>query len=212
MSTGRRHARWLDPRTRERVADAVAGIEARTSAEIVVAVTSTPQPYRDVGHLLGAFAALALLVGYVYAPITFYDDLLLVAVAASFTVTSLLVPRSGWLLRRTTSRARRRATAEAAAKVAFVDHRVTGTRDRTGILIHVSLLERELVVLPDVGIAIAELPGWPVAIAALAAALAEPAAPERFIDRLAALAEPLASRHPALPNDIDELGDGMVTS
>jgi putative membrane protein len=58
-------------------------------------------------------------------------------------------------------RGRLESRARAAALAAFRELRVGETRDRTGILIYVSLLERHVVVLPDTGIAArAPEPTW----------------------------------------------------
>jgi putative membrane protein len=204
-------ARWLDPGARDRVARAIGRIETRTSAELVVAVCFASESYRDVGQRLGALAALALLIAYVYAPFPFYDDLLLVEVVAVFAGVGLLAPRIAWLVRVATTRKRRRAAVEARAKLGFVDQRIADTRHRTGILIQISVLERELVAIPDVGIATADVPEWSATIAALEQALAAPAPIDRVLDLLEVLGGALATVHPSVPDDVNELPDGLVS-
>lgn len=204
--------RWLDPGARDRVAQAIGRIETRTSAELVVAVCFASESYRDVGQRLGALAALALLVAYVYAPVPFYDDLLLVEVVAVFVGVGLLAPRVGWLVRLATTRKRRRAAVEARAKVGFVDHHIADTRRRTGILIQISVLERELVAIADVGIATAEVPEWSTTITALEEALAARVSIDRVLELLEVLGRALAIVHPSAPDDINELPDGLVSA
>ncbi|MFP4227277.1 MAG: TPM domain-containing protein [Salinivenus sp.] len=151
----------IDALDRDRVRAAVEQAETRTAGEIVPVVVPKSDEYEVAtwrgavfGGLIGLVAVLLVLqfysgwaLGWLYTP---------GGVALVVLGTSVL----GGALTTTVPVLRRRAagsdlldeTVHRRALQAFVEEEVFNTRDRTGILIFVSLLEHRVEVLGDTGI------------------------------------------------------------
>lgn len=147
------------PDQRARIEAAVAAAERRTSAEIVVCVTDRSAEYPEVGWqgaALGGLAALAAATCW-----WSLRDWGVVVPAWWAALPPLLGALVGWIGAVTVPGIRRRLAGaqrlEAAvwrrAAVGFRDEEVFATRDRTGLLVFLSLFERRCVVLPDRGVA-----------------------------------------------------------
>jgi putative membrane protein len=112
-------------------------------------------------------------------------------------------------LRRLLTSSKRRATqARAAAEAAFQRCHVHQTRAQTGVLIYVSLLEREVEVIADSG-ASAGVPNeeWAARVGALRAAANEADPAEAILKALENLGEALAKHLPGGDDNPDELAD-----
>jgi putative membrane protein len=145
---------------RQRIADAIGAAEAETSGEIVPYVVLRSHTYAAVpwrGGVLGALAGLAL-VALVRAvlpapPLGLAHDgvALLLALGCGglgAVLAATTPPLTRWLAgaEAMTDAVHRRALQ------AFVEEEVFATRDRTGILLFISLLEHRVEVLADAGI------------------------------------------------------------
>lgn len=136
---------------------AVREAEARTSGEIVPYVVERSDEYPTtawkgaaLGALLGPMVALAI---HRWTDVWGWPLGLWIALPAPLGgaigyLLALIAPVRRWMAGEHTldARARRRAA------VAFLDQEVFRTRDRTGILLFVSLFERRVVLLADSGI------------------------------------------------------------
>lgn len=138
-----------DPQVAERLTATVKAIEAHTTAELVLVVAGRSDEYREAPLLAGALAGWATLAFLAWSPVVFGGAWFPVDVALAAVLTAFLVARSPRALRRLTGAARRAAAVDLAARSAFVEEAVAGTRARTGVLVYVSVLEEEVRVLPD---------------------------------------------------------------
>ncbi len=146
---------------RRRIREAVADAEQRTSGEIVPFIVSRSDRYEvSVWKGAGMAAGLALLAAMLV--FHFYEGwgmawlhtgwgtaFLTLAAGMAGAVTGAFVPPARRFLagRDTMTRAVHRR-----AMKAFVEEEVFDTRDRTGVLIFISLLEHRIEVLGDTGI------------------------------------------------------------
>lgn len=137
----------------ESVTRAVRGAERGTSAELIVVVASRSGTYLDVALAVGASVATVNLLVALFAPAVFPPFVVAVEVPLGFAIAAWLAHRTPALLRVLTPAARRRRQAERAAAAHFVSEAVHGTRARTGLLVYLSLLEEQVVLLPDLGLA-----------------------------------------------------------
>jgi len=144
--------RFLDDEAKRALQAAVERIEAGSAAEAVVVAPVQSGRYLHA-DLLGGIACGWLSLGF------------LLLSDWSFSIASLwLEPLAcgllgGWLVSRTPALRRwltpakwRREAVTRCARATFFERRISETRDRSGLLVYLSQLEREVVVLADRGI------------------------------------------------------------
>lgn len=190
---------------------AIQAFEARSAAELVIAVRPASDRYAHAPALVGGLVAALTLAFLLYGEPAFglhwfLVDPLLAGLAAGF-----LSRRSPLLARVLTPRAWRDEAVQRAARASLVDHGVTETSGRTGVFVYVSLAERAAVVLADIGVR-REVPreAWERAAGALAAAVASGARAVDLAPHLAALGELCADALPRSEDDVNELPDEVM--
>jgi putative membrane protein len=193
---------------REKTAAEVKSIEARTAAEVVVAVRRTSGQYRHTDYLVGFGLSLATLLALLYLPIDFPLEFFPVDVALSFVAGAYVSAALPPLRRGLTSRKLLEENVRTAARAAFVELGVSRTSGRTGLLVFVSAFEQRVEVVTDVGVNTAALGReWEEALTKLSAATASAKTPEPFLQALRLMASPLERVLPRSADDIDELLD-----
>lgn len=151
----------LDTLDTDRVREAVAEAETQTAGEIVPVVVTQSDDY-DVSVWRGASVLAVLALGLVLLFVQFYEGwgfgwvytswgVVLIALIAG-TVGAGLVAAIPALKRWLAGPDRLDRMVHHRAMRAFVENEVFNTRDRTGILLFVSLLEHRIEVLGDAGI------------------------------------------------------------
>lgn len=196
---------FYEPAMKKRVADAIVAIEARTSAEIVVAMRPTSGSYRHTDYLVGSLLSLVSVLVFLFHPRAMSIDIFAIEVVLLWGVGAVVSAQLPALRRVLTSRKLMAENAEGAGRSVFVELGVSRTRDRTGVLVYVSAFERRVVVVPDLaaeraaGKALRDLgrllqetldQGWDASA---------------FSERLAAFGPTLAKVLPRQPDDEDEL-------
>ena len=154
MATGKQAA--LSEAERERIRQAVHTAEQRTSAEIVPMIVGRSGLYRDAQHWAGLIAALATLASLLTIEISWVPWGWHASNAAWLVLAVTLAYAAGtWLgtlspvIRLLTSHERMHQKVRLRADRAFARHAVSQTRERTGVLIMLSILEKQIYVLPD---------------------------------------------------------------
>lgn len=141
-----------DPNYSERIRAAVAAVESRTDAELVVVIAPKSGGYRDIALWAAIGAALLTLMVVLWSPWDFDPLLVPIEVVLGGLVGGLAVRGRPALIRLLTSSSRRRAEVQVAARLAFLAENVHATRAHTGLLIYASRLEGQVVLLPDLGL------------------------------------------------------------
>lgn len=141
---------------RERIRVAVHTAEQRTNAEIVPMIVRRSGLYRDAQHRAGIILALVTLTLLLTTEILWLPWGWHASNAAWLVLATMLAYGAGaWLgrlpplIRLLTSTDRMHQKVRLRAERAFSQHAVSQTRERTGVLILVSLLEHQVYVLPD---------------------------------------------------------------
>lgn len=138
---------------RHRFKSAVESVEGCSAAEVMVAVRATSGEYRHIDFAVGATAAYAGLVFILAIPSIAFSLLqVLSAVPLLFVAGAGLSAVAPFLRRTFSGDARLGENTLRAARATFVKKGVMRTRERSGILVYVSLLEKRCVVLPDDGV------------------------------------------------------------
>ena len=192
----------------ERIERAVEAVERGSSVEVVVRVVPCASRYRVVGMGLALGFALVGLALVLFTSVVVTEAWVLPNVLAAALLGALLgkIPAVvRWLLPRRLRRARVREATQAS----FVTQSVDATRERTGVHLFVSVLEREIGLYADYGVQGAIPPAeW-----GLLEKLArddKSALPDRLMALLAAL-EPLAAQHlPAGEENPNELSNRPI--
>lgn len=198
---------------RKRIADAVREAEQRTSGEIVPYVVgrsdSYPEAWLRAGSLLGFLAlflfALADLGTDLWLPFGYAESGIIVVLAFGLgallafavpAVKRLFVP-GGMMQQRVDER----------ATLAFLEEEVFATRDRTGILIFLSLFEHRVRILGDSGInAQVKQEEWDEIVRLLADAMRNGAAAEGMLEAIWKCGQLLERRGVEIrPDDTNEL-------
>lgn len=196
---------------RKRVTATIKEVEAGTSAEVVVAVRNASGSYRDIDYLFGFAASFGALLVLLFHPFEFATEGMPFEVVAAFAFGSVFCAKARPLRRALAPRTRRERSCRDAARAAFVELGVGRTRERNGILVLVSLFERRVSLVADVGIDPAKLgPEWGARVAALEGSLAAGASLDRFVDALRALGPVLGAAMPHRDDDVNELSDEVA--
>ena len=203
--------RFFSPADHAAIEAAVREVEAQSAGEIVPYAVERSDHYlgalwhaATLGALLGALAAA--LVHWTWelwgGPVVLWIALPPAAGAALGWVAALAIPALRRLLVPDdvlATRVRQRAAQ------AFLDEGVVRTRDRTGILIFVSLFERHVVVRADRGLDGIVTPGeWEEIVTGIAAGMRRGQPGPALAEGIRRCAS-LARRLPPRPDDRDEL-------
>jgi putative membrane protein len=186
--------------------EAVRLVEAASSAELVVAVRQRSGSYIHVNLTVGILVGLAALAFLLFSPWSHELIWFLVDPVVAGAVAGLVFLRSPLLTRIFTRRAARRGRVEMAARSVFVERRVHSTSGRTGILLYLSLLEREAVLVVDLAVeALAATDAWRAAVSEIESAMRGGASGLEVAAKVSGLAAVLAPALPRSEYDVDEL-------
>lgn len=200
--------RFLTDQAKASLTDAVKAVEARSSAEVVVAVRARSGRYLLAPIILGVAAALAASAFLLFSD---YEASLLAIWLEPFALgglVGLLAARSPELQRWLTPRSILRRQVIAAARAAFFTRGVRHTTGRTGILLYISLTERVAELVGDRGVEDAvPRDAWDEAADRIRAAVARGADGAEVAGELRALGDLLEPILERSPDDVDELPD-----
>jgi putative membrane protein len=195
-----------------RIEQAVAAAEKQTAGEIVPILVSASGTYAEVellgmslGLVLGTLAAFIFHDPWAYI----HSQLLWPLGGAALGFIFIRIPAiKGRLI------ANHRITdaVQARSLAAYTAHGLHYTKEHTGILILVSLLEHRVVVLADRGINEKVAPGtWDEVVRMITAGLKSGDACGAFCSAIARCGAILAQHFPRSPDDLNELADKLVT-
>jgi putative membrane protein len=196
----------ISDQDRERITVAIRAAEAKTSGEIVCVLARASSDTTVLPILIAA--ALALALPWLLIAVTAFSVhriLLLQGLAFVVLAVGLSLPAVRIAL---VPRAARRAAAHRAALQQCVIRGIPRKRERSGILIFVSLAERYARIVADDGIA-ASVPQakWQAAVDALTANMHDGRIGDGFIAAIEACGKVLATHFPRTDATRDELPD-----
>jgi putative membrane protein len=197
---------FLTPAGEQQLDEAIAEVEARSRAELVVVVRPAAGDYLGNDMLVASGVALTTLAFQLYSSFEFALHWMLIHPPLIGAVTVALLRLVPGLRAMFVSETRMRAAAETAAAACFHRKGIRHTRERTGILVYVSLFENMVVVLPDSGISQAiAADAWRDAVTPIEAVLRDEGDAGILASRLRVLADVLARWCEARADDVDEL-------
>jgi putative membrane protein len=196
----------LDERAFAEIEAAVRTAERATSGEIVPMLVERSDHYAEARFGAAALVAFALGALAIHLEPSLWPWLVPTQIgvfAAGIWLFGRRAPLR-WLVPAEVSASR----VARAASLAFREAGLVETRDRTGILLYVSLLERRVVVLADRGVDARVEPGtWDGVVARVVAGIAAGRAEEGIAHGIRMCGEILAARFPRRADDVNELPD-----
>ena len=202
-------AAFFTDAARRRVTEAVAEAEACTAAEVVVVVRRASSRWREVDLGAGAVVAFGVLLLLLFHPRPIAVEVMPVDVALSFLGGAVLSSSLGTVKRALLRRKRVDEQVRMAARAAFVEQGVSRTRGRTGVLVYVSMLERRVLLVPDVGVDARLLEAQ---ARALSDSLSRGADLDAFVAAVRSLGPALSASLPHGDDDVNELPDAPVVT
>ena len=200
----------FDPEGHEAVRGAVQEAERHTSGEIVPMVVERSDDYPGVRAVSAALLAFAAGVVVLASPLDarlWIPPIELAVFAAGYVI-------AGWppVLRRLLPVSIRTLRVHQAAHLAFLEEGIVETRDRTGILLYISLLEHRVEVVADRGIDERVQEGtWEGVVRLILDGIRRRRAEEGLVDAIRLCGEILAVQFPPRPDDTDELANRLRT-
>lgn len=200
----------LNDADRARIRAAVQAAEARTSGEFVTVIAQQASSYGSPALLWAALLALCVpAVVLLVAPSTAFV-IVYGAQVASFFALALL---SNWAPLRLllAPAALKRDKARQLAQSQFVQRGLHRTRNRTGVLLFVSLAEHYVEILADEGINSRVAPDtWDKIVRQFVQQVREGRAAEGFVGAIGQCGDVLAEHFPIAVDDVNELPDRLV--
>jgi len=201
-------SKFLDAAARTAFTRAIEAIEQVSAAEVVVAVRRRSASYLHANVAIGVAVAVAGLAAMLFSAHEFALTSILIDPFVVGGVAGAVVELLPTVKRLLSPRAMRQREVLRGARATFVERGVHRTRDRSGILVYISWLEREVAVVVDAGIERA-LPAeiHADAVRSLTAAISGGgAAVARQLERFAPA---LAAAMPRRDDDVNELPDAI---
>ena len=209
--------RFLSEDDRSRISAAVAEAEKRTLGEIVGMVVSASYHY-PMANVTGA-AAFALALGLLLTPLIggwlWIGSQNMYLFIGFFTVFFIffheLIKRALWLKRYFISRKEIDAEVKEAAVTHFFKHRLYRTRDKTGVLVLISVFERRVWVLADQGIN-AKVPEgqWEQIVKMISDGIKQRRPADAICAGVQKIGALLKTHFPIKPDDMDELKNVII--
>ena len=199
----------FDQAALKRIETAIAAVEESTAGELVVVSVLRSDDYHDVRLAYGAACGLAG-AAIVHALLPDLATWGLLWLEAGLVALVWFALRASALLRPLLPYGRAQVSVGRRTSLEFLAHRVFETRDRTGILILISELERRVFMLGDSGIyAQLKADGFQVYVDRIVAAIRGGRAADGVCEVIADVGRVLAEKFPVRPDDRNELPNAV---
>jgi len=200
---------FFQPDAKPRSVAVIQEIEGQTAAEVVIALRRHSGSYLHADLLFGFLFSVAALAVLVFSPVAFRAEAIPLDLAISFGLGALLCWEIEPLRRLLSGRKRMAENVARGARAAFHDLGVSRTSGRWGVLVYLSLYERRVEVLPDVGLDVSALGAeWNRAVERLEAAVQRQDF-QAFLEAMKPLGPMLGKLHARREDDVNELPDEM---
>jgi putative membrane protein len=201
----------LTAEQRGRIEAAIRDCEQKTSGEVVVAYLARSSPYTTARLLTAVLAAAALATALLLVAPRVPSPLVL-ASQAPIALLVYVVLGIAPLHRAIAGHAAMADNVDARAAQLFTTRAIHATRDRTGVLIMLSQLERRVIIKADIAIdhALGGDSAWKEHVDTIVAAIRAGDAASGIVQVVGRIATALADKFPRRPDDTNELPDTVV--
>lgn len=201
---------FLEQSTRHRASDAIRFIESATCVEVVVAVRKAAGKYWDSCAAVGGLLAATVFSWMWFSESVYHVTWIAIDTVLAFGFGFGVCAYVSELRRLLTFPRQRRAAIRRAARRAFEQLGIAKTKDRTGVLVFVTLFERAVLVVPDEGVMPSVLgEEYAQAVAEMERAVGA-LDEDAFLSALRRFALPFSQALPRQPDDENELCDDVA--
>lgn len=205
--------KMFSPDDLAKIEAAVRAAEAGTRGEVVPVVVERSSQY---GWAADRAAFVGLAAASVVATVFHYRHPFLFELGATFLLQAAgmafgwLAGRTRFVLKLLVSQRGLAEEVHEAAQAAFLRHGLVNTRDRTGVLIFISLFEHQVEILADQGIHAKVGDGfWRGKVEEIVAGARGGNATEALVHAISGIGEVLRAHFPAGEGDVNELGNQL---
>jgi putative membrane protein len=197
---------------RQRIAATIAGVEKKTSGEVVAMVVASSDTYPEAqllaGLTIGGLAALLVTDLFLADSLKYFIPLMIGGTIGIGYLAKILPP----LLRMFIPDSRLETRVAERALRSFYEKNLHTTRDNTGVLFFISLLEHKVWILADTGIYRKISQETLLAYAKdIAAGIKQGQASNALCRQIEAVGDILARHFPVKSDDINELSNQVLT-
>ncbi len=143
---------FFDPEYQNRLDEAIQELESKSSVELVAVIYPESCNYRDIELIGGIFLALSTLILGFMVPHEIHFYAILFGTLISFPLGTILIKRIKSLKRALINKKRKRRQCEIMGRAIFQKAKIHRTSQHTGVLLFLSVFEREAVLLWDIGV------------------------------------------------------------
>ncbi len=201
---------FLSTTEKQQIAEAIRVAESNTQGELVCVVAPASNDYRFLPWLWATLIALSLPALVWLAQVWWTQTEVYLAQVALFLLVLLLLQ---WrpVKMRLVPRSSQRQHAARLAREQFYAQRLHSTRERTGVLLFVSVAERYVEILADEGINAKVAPGtWDNIVRNFVVQVGAGRIAPGFLEAVAACASMLAEHCPAQKENPNELPNRLI--
>ena len=196
----------------QQIAATITGVEKKTSGEVVAMVVTASDTYPEAtllaGLTIGGLAALLVTDLFLADSLGYFLPLMIAGIIGVSGLIKILPP----LLRLFIPESRRETRVAERALRAFYEKKLHTTRDNTGVLFFISLLEHKVWILADTGIYRKISQETLLAYANdIAAGIKQGQACNALCRQIESVGNILANNFPVKSDDINELSNQVLT-
>jgi putative membrane protein len=202
--------KWLNNEFKSKLAKEIADIEISSNTEIVVLIKEISGNYNDIYLIVGLLLSLISFTFFIFSPFVFGDYLIYMGTILSFFVGLSLAFIINPLSKLFINKQRMIRNVEIMSRASFQKGGIHHTLKKTGVLIYVSLFEKQVFLLADKGI-INSIPKDEMETLEnkFKNIFNQPDIDKEILKNLKELKEPFSKYIPSVIDDINELDDNM---
>ena len=206
--------KYLGAHSAEQVKAAVHNAEVLTTGEIVPMIVRRSAATGHVPMIAGLYLLIVVLIGELtglgLGSFEFHP-LIVFALGASALMLGAVAANAPFVQRLLTAKPDRIGQVEQRARIEFESARLYSTKERTGILLFVSLMERHAVVLADHGISSKLQPGvWDEVLELLIKGIKQGDMGRGYVDAIDKCGSILATHFPPGTSNPNELDNKLI--
>ncbi len=201
----------ISDKDKETIKEAIKSVELKTSGEIVPVILKQsdfyPAAHFRLALIMGIFFSLVLYYTY-----DFSDPMALIWIQAPGILLGYIVAYIPSVKRLLTTKAEMQEEVYQRSLEVFYENNVSMTRDRTGIMIFISLLERKVSVLADCGInEVVSKDYWNELVQVLTSDIAKGDMIQGVVKSINTCGSKLVESFPIKEDDTNEVVDELIT-